>query len=326
MKNKLIFIMSDSEAYLRDETIRIYKKWGFNSSNVKTIQKWDSSLAVNSTTLFGDTSMIHFDLSDKNDLKAFVSLIGKKGEKEKFKKENWYGPGLIITSIHARGAKKIENLVTATGGKVVKKAKPAQMITKLLKRVNLSKNSNDFLRTYAGEDYDMLISVVNGIEDLPKGEQKMLTPAELAVKLPTKPGTVPPWEFTDPLLKGNTAEAIDLFERAMEGSHVLVAMVLARRKLQLLYRLKVLQGAGVWDSKEQAKLLGERNGPGIWIPAKTAKNLSLNTTMYLAKLSLATEADLKGHSSADPHILFKNYIAAACLAIRYNSNMPLSIR
>ena len=83
--------------------------------------------------------------------------------------------------------------------------------------------------------------------------------------------------------------------------------------------------SGVWNSKEQAPIVGEKNGPNIWITSGVAKNLKVSTCEYLAKLALETEANLKGHSNADPDLIFKNFIAATCLAINYDRAMPLSI-
>lgn len=326
MGKKLIFIMSDSEAYLRDEVLRISGEWGFNKSNVKTVEEWNPALVRGSVSLFGEVSMIHLDLSDSNKLKAFAGLIGVKKHEHLFEDENWFGSGLIITSTHARGAKKIENLVTKAGGSVQKKAKPEEMKKVLMKRVNLNKDTSDFLNAYVGDDFQIMIGIVNQIESLDKETQKNMSIDDLIVRLPSKPGSLPPWEFVNPMLEGNAKEAIDLYERAVEGSHVLVTMQLSRKKLQLLYRLKMLQLAGIWNSKEQAEALGERNGPNIWITAKVAQNISVETAEFLAKLALVTEADLKGHSSADPDVIFKNFIAMSCLAIKYNRVMPLKIR
>lgn len=326
MSKKLIFIMSDSEAYLRDEVIRISADWGFTSSMVKSVETWNPALVRGSVSLFGDVSMIHLDLSDKNKLKAFANYISDKKEKTLFEKDNWFGAGLIITSIHAQGAKKIENLVNKSGGIVVRKAKPIEMRNLLLKRIELNDNTKEFLESYVGEDYQILISIVNQLEILSKEEQKAMSVEDIIVRLPSKPGSVPPWEFINPMLEGKTKEAVDLYNRCIEGSHILVTMQLARTKLQLLYRLKLLLMAGIWNSKEQAEILKERNGPNIWITSNVAKKIDVSTAEYLAKLALITEANLKGHSSADPNIIFTNFIAATCLAIKYNRVLPLNIR
>lgn len=322
---RLSFIMSDSEAYLRDEVLKVIKEWGFNKSNVTHVEEWNPTLASGAISLFGDISITHLDLSDNNKLKAFVSLMRDKKSEHLFE-GNWYGEGLIITSTHARGTKKIEDVVKAAGGSVQKKAKPAEMKKILLGRTFLEKDAKDFLDSYAGDDYQILIGVINQIEKMEKDEQKKLTIDDLIVRLPSKPGSLPPWEFVNPMLEGNADKAIELYERSVEGSHVLVTMQLARRKLQLLYRLRLLQSAGMYKSQDQAKIVGERNGPNIWITAKVAQRLDVATTEYLAKLALHTEAGLKGHSNADPHILFKNFIASACLSIKYNRVLPLNIR
>lgn len=325
MGNKIIFIMADSEAYLRDEVIRISTEWKFTSSNVKSVEEWNPALVRGSLSLFGEVSMVHLDLSNKLKLKKFADLISDKKQKQMFDGKDWFGPGLIITSIHAQGAKKVENLVTKSGGKVIKKAKPAEMKKNLFKRVSLHRESQQFLDNYAGEDYQILIPILNELERLPKEEQSAMTINDLVVRLPSKPGSVLPWEFVNPMLEGKTAEAIESYRRAIEGSHILVTMQLARAKLQLLYRLKLLQLSGITDSKQQAAILGERSGPNIWITAKTARNIKLSTAEYLAKLALETEANLKGYSSANVDIIFTNFIAATCLAIKYDRALPLSI-
>lgn len=50
----LLFVMSDSEAHLRDEVIRQREKWGFKSSNVKTTETWNPALTRGSVSLFGE--------------------------------------------------------------------------------------------------------------------------------------------------------------------------------------------------------------------------------------------------------------------------------
>jgi len=325
MSKKLVFIMSDSESYLRDEVLRYRNEWGFSSSNIKSVEEWNPALAKGAISLFGDVSMIHLDLTDKNKLKKFVSLISDKTQKTMFEEDGWFGPGLIITSTHAQGTKKVETLISKAGGKVFKKEKPAEMKKKLLNKLYLNKNVKDFLDSYSGDDYQILIYISNQLNNIPENEQKEMTIEDLIVRLPSKPGAVPPWEFINPMLEGKTKEAIDLYKRSVEGSHVLVTMQLARTKLQLMYRLKLLQLSGISNSKEQAEKLGERNGPNIWITANVAKKLNLKTTEYLAKLALRTEADLKGYSNADPHLVFMNFIASTCLAINYNRALPLNL-
>ena len=319
MSKKLIFIMADSEAYLRDEVLRVLGEWGFTKNNLKSVEEWNGILANNTVSLFGEVSITHLDLSDGNKLKKFVSMIDDKKEKEKFKNENWFGAGLIITSVHAKGAKKIETLVEKTGGIVIKKNKPDEMKKILLSRVNLNSQSRDFLDSFAGDDYQILVGIINEIESMDKDAQSKLTIDDLIVRLPSKPGALPPWEFVNPMLEGNARKAIELYERSVEGSHVLVTMKLARTKLQLMYRLKVLMASGVNKSQDQATMLNERNGPNIWITSKVAQRLDLKTVEYLATLALKAEADLKGHSRVDPDLLFRNFIATTCLAIKYNS-------
>lgn len=321
---KIIFIMDDSEAFLRNEVLRISSDWGFIKSNVKSTEVWNAAMGKKAVSLFGEKNITHLDLSDANKLKNFVSLMSDKNTKSMFEGK-WFGEGLIITSTIARGTKKIEDLVKSSKGEVIKKAKPKEIKKNILNRLSVSKDVSDFLDAYAGDDYQLIIGVVNQIEDMEEKRQKALSIEEVIVRLPGKPGSLPPWEFVNPMLEGNTKEAIELYERSVEGSHVLVTAKLAKSKLQLLYRLKMLQENGVSDSKSQAELLGERNGPNIWLTAKVAQKIDKSTAEFLAKLSVRMEADLKGHSNVKPDILFKNFIATVCLSIKYNRSLHLKL-
>lgn len=311
----LYFILNDSEAFLRNEVIKLSKEWGFASTEVKTIERFDYSIVNSPPSLFGIRSMTHLDLTKDADLKAFVKVIDNS-KKNNYFNDEWFGAGLIITATNARSSKKIENLVSKTGGTVVKKANAKDTSNELLGRLKLNNNTLQFIKEYAGENYDMLLSVVNEISKIDEAKQFDLTPDELIVRLPQQPGSIPPWEFVNEMLKGDCDKAIKLYRRTIITSHPLVPLVFARRNMELLYRISVLRSQGIWNSKDIAKALDMKNGPAIWNVDNVAKRININTAERLAILTSELDNNMKGGLAVDPELLFSNYIAHVCSLLR----------
>lgn len=312
----LKFIMSDSDVYLRDQVFQFAKD--LNIKTIKDTETWNFALAKN-TSLFGEKHVIHLDLSDKNKLKAFAEILKEKREKDNFEKSNWFGDGLIITSTHATGTKKIEELVKKHDGQVIKKAKPADMTNMLLKELPINNQLKTFLKDYIGEDYQILVTISNQLKHYDETDLENLTLDELITKLPCKPGGVPPWNYVNHMVKGNAKKAVAEYERAAESSHPLVMMTFAKNKIQPLYRVKTLKAAGL-NSQEISSIIKEKN---IWHLEDPAKRISISTAEYLAKITIELETNLKGTSKADPNLLFKIYIAKVCLAIKNNKSFKI---
>ena len=101
--------------------------------------------------------------------------MDKDQVKESFKKENWFGSGLIITATKAQGIKPIETLIINSNGAFFKKKKSEEIKLELFKELKLSKNIEFFLDEYSGEDYELLINCANAIRPLSDEEKKKLT-------------------------------------------------------------------------------------------------------------------------------------------------------
>lgn len=294
---KLCLIIDSEEAYVKSKVIETYQKWGFQSSDVKTKTEWDGP--VSGKTLFGEEMIMYLNLFDKKDMKSFVSKLDNKATKEDFKKDNWFGNGLIITVSTVQGAKKIKDLVNQSKGIVIEKEKPEKRKSELLKSLKIPNDSKKILDYYVGEDYQMLLSFVNEVGKKSEQEQKEITSDKVLTFFPAKPGSVQPWLFMNSLLDGNTSKAIQEYKRTVENTNVLVTMVFLQRQISMLYRLATARLEIPNNPKQLATAIGEKAYGGFWPVYKVAQRTSFTNARRAALLVYELENGLKGNSSID---------------------------
>jgi len=117
-------------------------------------------------------------------------------------------------------------------------------------------------------------------------------------------GSVPPWELTDAIDKGDVAGSIQRLQRMLGGDrHPLQLMA----TLQTHYeRILALDGSGVATEQEAADLLGMK---GSTFPAKkamaTSRRLGSEATARAIKLLAAADADLRGASGWPPELVME---------------------
>lgn len=300
-KNKIVLIIDTSLAFLRDKTREIYADWGFKREDVKELTEWE--FIPKTPSLFGDIQMTHLDLSAANDLKNFAALISDKKTKESFV-DNWYGNGVIITAVNAKGTKKIEKLVLDSGGVIFKKEKSDTRKKEMFNKLALSNEVKIAVNSYVGEDYDLMISFTNEISKLSKEEQQALSVEAAFSFFPPIPGSVPPWDFMNALMNSNLPESISLFYRTIQHTHVLVCMLFLQKKMSLLYRVRLAMDDGYYDSKSIANAMNENNGPELWNVLKLAKKITSKDAERIALLTDNLESDLKGGSAVDSNSEF----------------------
>lgn len=240
-KVKLCLIIDPSEAFLRSKTQEIFNEWGFKRTNVKEITEWQ--FIPKAPSLFGDLLMTHLDLTGKGTLKTFADLISQRKMQEAFK-DDWYGNGVIITATTAQGTKKIEKLITDSGGFIVKKEKAGNRKKEMFSTLNLSQEVKSAVDSYVGEDYDLMLSFTNEVGKLTKEEQRKMTPELAFSYFPPVPGSVLPWDYLNALMNGKTSDSIDLFNRTLKNTHILVCLVFLTKKMQLMYRVKSAMNMG----------------------------------------------------------------------------------
>lgn len=122
-------------------------------------------------------------------------------------------------------------------------------------------------------------------------------------------GSVPPWELTDAIDKGQISVALDRLRRMMVGGerHALAVMASVRTHFERMLRL---DGAGVSTEKEAAALLGMK---GSTFPAKKAlaQSQRLGSHRLGRAVVLLSEADaeLRGRGGKPPEVVMEILVA-----------------
>ena len=297
MENKNIYLIIDpSPAFLRSKVQDIFQLWGFARTNVKELTEW--SQIPSTPSLFGDLLMTHLDLTSKNSIKKFADLISQR-KMQNFFSGNWFGNGVIITCLTSVGTKKIEKLVTASGGRVIKKEKSANRKKELLSLLNLSSSIKTAIDDFVGEDYDLMLSFVNAISKESKAKQKELSLVDAFSYFPPVPGSVPPWDYLNALINGSTTNSISLFERTLKNTVILIPLVFITKKMQSIYRIRMALAEGLTRDKEIAEAIGESPSWEITNNLKVAKRISILNAERIALISTELESDLKGGSNVN---------------------------
>ena len=192
--------------------------------------------------------------------------------------------------------KKLADAVKAAGGVTVsvdmgstKKARDVWWDDHLANApVRLDRHATTLLADYLGEDVAQLAGLLAKLAAA-YGEGSQLGVEEVQPHL-GKAGAVPPWDLTDAIDRGDTARALDLLHRMLDGGgrHPLAVMA----TLQGHYgKMLQLDGAGVRNEQQAAELLGMK---GSTFPAKKAltQAQSLGHRGVARAVTLLAEADL----------------------------------
>lgn len=318
--SNISLIIDPSESFLLESIDKQKLAWGHEKSSTKQLTAWTFGGTHLAVSLFNTPSITHLNLQNKKDLKAFVALLDKekKNKTNRFK-DKWFGTGLIITTTTAQGASKVEKLVKESGGSVRKKENAETTKKQLLDPLNIHKSLKESLMLYAGEEYEMLVPFVRRVEKMTPEEQAKLTSSEALTMIPTKPGAIPPWEFTDAMLSGNIAKAMKSTERLLITANPLVGMVFLRRRIECLYRLKVLNTYSKPNDKELAEI--GIKGPDLWNTKKMLGKVSLNTCKHLRKLTSDAEVELKGGGTLSAEQIFLTLVSRITLSIATNQSI-----
>lgn len=315
MTTNLSLIIDGESSFLQDKVAEIYKNWGYPRHNVYERTEWTGPQRGKS--LFGDKTMIHLNLEDKNDMKKFVNLLSNKKSKSEFQEEDWFGNGLIITCSTAQGAKKIQDLVKKSKGTIVKKQKPEERKAELLKDLSLPSESIKLVDYHVGEDYQMLISFVNEMKKLTKDEQMKIGPDKVLTYFSPTPGSVLPWKFMNPLLDGNTIEAINQFKLTIKNTHILVPMLFLQRQISLLLKISISRIDIPNNPKHLAETIGEKPYGGFWPVYNVAKRTRIVNVEKAAMIVNQLENDIKGMGKVNPENEFIATLAQLGLLLNH---------
>lgn len=311
---KLALVVDKSESYLSFQRQHFLELWQVDPETILPVKSFEET---GGTSLFGEASTALLRLETADDVKRLVAALAK--ETAEGLEERLTGGLIILTAVPRNSTKKLETMVTSFGGTVVAQAggKDASPARDLIAPLMLSRECNAFLLDYAGEKYEMLIPLVTTIEEnIPSAHRSRITVEDLQLRLAQAAGGIPAYEILTPLLKGDTKQVQEKYQRIITHSHMLVILAMVRNRFQGLYRVASLQGSGTTALPAMATALGMPNDYKFKKMAEEAKRVGLPKLSRAVTMIQETEAMLKGGSAAPAEPLFNAMLLQVSELIR----------
>jgi len=212
-------------------------------------------------------------------------------------------PKKLADAIKASGGVK-----TATAAPVQARARQTWLDERLAdSAVALEPRAKRVIADHLGEDMGRLGGLLALLEST-FGAGVALSESDVEPFL-GQSGSVPTWDLTDALDKGQIAVALSVLARLFEagGMHPLQVMAILYRHYE---RMLMLDGAGVRDEKAAAALLGMK---GSTYPAKKAltqtRRIGSEPIAKAIHLLAAADLDLKGESGLESNTIVEVLVA-----------------
>lgn len=222
---------------------------------------------------------------------------------------------LVLVHQEGRIPKALTDAVAAAGGQVVVAGPQSgrtgkrDWIDEQLARssVRLDVRAKALIETHLGEDLARLLSLLHTVEAV-YGADALLGVGELEPFL-GEAGSVPPWELTEVIDKGDIPESVRRVRRLLGGGqrHPLQVMVTLTSHVE---RMLALHGSGARSEKDAAALLGLK---GSTFPARKALDQArkLGPVKLSRAVDLLADADLalRGNSAWEPALVMEVLVA-----------------
>lgn len=224
-----------------------------SEENINTSQlskQTEFSPIVTKGLFSSERQAIWLNLEEKKDLNEFKKYIKDKNNEEILKSQDL----LIITTIHLQGSSPLVKITEKLKGEVIKDK--TNDVAELLESYPLSKYNLDNLKLYIGESAEKAVPLINTLDKMSDEEIKKISYEELLIALPSKPGTVPPYQYTDAVFRGDLEEASFELDRILENSDPILCMVFLHNKIETINRANLLYLSGIKNYKDIAKELG----------------------------------------------------------------------
>jgi DNA polymerase III subunit delta len=192
--------------------------------------------------------------------------------------------------------------------------------------VKLVPAAASIVETHLGEDLSRLTALLATLEAA-YGTDATVGPEEVEPYL-GQPGSVPPWDLTDAIDRGETETALKVLHRLMEAGarHPLVVLAILHRHFGNILRA---QSPAITSESEAAEALGIAKGRSTF-PARKALDAarrlgprgSGDAIIALADAELA----LKGQLDWDPEVVLEILVARLCRIVRSARGAPQAAR
>ncbi len=171
--------------------------------------------------------------------------------------------------------------------------------------IHLDAEASRLLSDHLGEDVARLHSILEMLESA-YGEGGKVTAADLSPFLGDS-GSVPPWDLTDTLDRGNTADALTALHRMMDagGRHPLAVMATLHRHYGAMLRL---DGAEVRSADEAAGILKMSAFPARKV-LEQGRRLGHDRIARAIDVIAQADADLRGLLGWPPVLVMEVLVA-----------------
>jgi DNA polymerase-3 subunit delta len=191
--------------------------------------------------------------------------------------------------------------------------------------VKLEPAAATLVEAHLGEDLNRLSALLGTLEAA-YGTGARVGPEELSPYL-GQPGSVPPWDLTDAIDRGETGEALKLLHRLMEAGsrHPLVVLAILHRHFGNVLRV---QSPDIATEAQAAQALGIAKGRSTF-PARKALDAARRLGMRGsgdAVVALAeAELALKGKLEWEPEAVLDVLVARLCRLSRNARGAPVHV-
>lgn len=207
---------------------------------------------------------------------------------------------LVLVSTGGRIPKALTDAVKSAGGQVVSTAVPSNKKERGLwmeqqvaeAGMQLDAAALILVRDWLGEDAGRLASLLDTLEST-YGKSRTLKVVDVTPFL-GEAGSVPPWDLTDAIDRGDTTTALMLLHRMMRAGerHPLQIMSILHSHYT---RLLKLDGAEVHDENVAAALLGVKPGFAVKKAMELSRRLGSSAVHRAIALLAQADLDLRGH-------------------------------
>lgn len=247
-RNMLKLIINKNPEIIQLKVNEILNKEKISTSQLN--KQTEFSPIVTKGLFSSERQAIWLNLEEKKDLNEFKKYIKDKNNEEILKSQDL----LIITTIHLQGSSPLVKMIEKLKGEVIKDK--TNDVAELLESYPLSKYNLDNLKLYIGESAEKAVPLINTLDKMTDEEIKKISYEELLIALPSKPGTVPPYQYTDAVFRGDLEEASFELDRILENSDPILCMVFLHNKIETINRANLLYLSGIKNYKDIAKELG----------------------------------------------------------------------
>ena len=290
-------ISSSDAAYLALTKDQLIESWGEKGTPTKEIARLS---AAGTRTLLGGVPLSIVRPENSDEVKRLLQELQEAAEAGKL--ERRIGPGLIVlTSVPKVSLKKLSEFVLEHDGysEVNTKTDEKKLGDEMLEESGFNREVRAYLKDWAGDDFEKLVPIIREFSAFPKAKRAKAKIEDIAIRLPTPPGSIPPWDFIDPMFRGDVKKSVELLRRTVSASKTtLVALSILNSNLQNAWRLAELSKCGSLPSDSELKAMGLPTGFPLVIAKRRAKSLGADKLETM--LLIAAEASRKvktGHKA-----------------------------